>query len=182
MALVCLEVSCAPNGEERYPVPTTVKIVRIFADAREAAKEFPDDRIHPAESEYGGQDVYFVLWKTDDPLNIDRCATQGNNISNCGMWLPQSERVYGNVTDLEVELIAPQRIRPVPRSVRPPNAPPERTPPTTKGTRPSTTMTRMSMREAAAAGALDRPLAEVELVMVVGEQSAARCGSASPNT
>lgn len=111
MAYVCVEVSCAPNGEEKYPVPTTLRMVRIFADAREAAQEFTQDQIIKAESEYSGQDIYYLLWKTDEPLNLDRVIVQDNTIHNCGMWLPESERIYNDVSDLEVELIPPQRIK-----------------------------------------------------------------------
>lgn len=110
MALVCLEISCAPTGDEKYPVPTTIRVARIFATRDEARHEFGDDMIYRPDPEYAGQDVYFCLWDTSEPLNIDRCRAQDNTLSNCGMWLPDTERVYG-ATDLEVELVPPERIR-----------------------------------------------------------------------
>lgn len=111
MAYVVVEICCAPNGEHKYAVPTTLRIARIFADATEAAKEFAQDTYYKAESEYAGQDIYYVLWKLDEPLNLDRCIIQDNSISNCGMWLPDSERLYADVGDLEVELMPPERIK-----------------------------------------------------------------------
>jgi hypothetical protein len=111
MACVCVEVCCSPNGEDKYAVPTTIKIVRIFADTREAAKEFSTDQAFKAESEFAGQDIYYLLWKTDEPLNIDRCIVGDNTISNVGMWLPDSDRIYSDVSDLEVELVPPQRVK-----------------------------------------------------------------------
>ena len=111
MACVCLEVCCSANGDDKYPVPTTIKIVRIFADEREAAREFPEDQAIKAESEFLGQDIYYLLWKTDEPLNIDRCIIGDNSISNVGMWLPDSERIYTDVSDMGVELVPPQRIK-----------------------------------------------------------------------
>jgi len=110
MAYVCLEISCQPNGEEAYPVPTKIRIARIFSDAVEAAEEFPEDQIIKADTAYSGQDIYYVCWKTDEPLNIDRYLETDNCISNCGMWLPDEQRIFGNVCDLSVELVAPARL------------------------------------------------------------------------
>ncbi len=111
MAYVCVEVSCSPNGDTRYPVPTTLKIVRIFASAEEATHEFPEDQAFKAESEFTGQDVYYLLWKTDEALNLDRNVVADNTISNVGGWLPDSDRMYTDVSDLAVELIPPARIK-----------------------------------------------------------------------
>jgi hypothetical protein len=110
MAYVCLEVKCSPTGEEKFPVPTTIRIARIFADAADAAKSFPSDQIIKADAAYAGQDVCYLLWKTDEPLNIDRCVETGNVISNCGMWLPADRRIYGETCDLSVELVPPARL------------------------------------------------------------------------
>lgn len=111
MAYVVAEISCSPNGEERFPVPTTIRICRIFADAADAAAEFESDKLFKAESEFSGQDVYYVLWKLDTQLNLDRSIVQENVISNCGMWLPQNSRIYNEVADLEVEIVPPERVK-----------------------------------------------------------------------
>jgi hypothetical protein len=111
MVYAIVEVCCSPNGDEKYPVPTTLQLVRIFSDAREAMQEFPSDQVIKAESEYAGQDIYYLLWNTDEKMNLDRCIQADNVISNVGLWLPENERLYGDVTDLEVELIPPQRIK-----------------------------------------------------------------------
>ena len=110
MAYVCVEISCAPNGEEKYPVPTTLRIARIFADSKEAAKEFDQDLFYKAEPEVSGQDIYYLLWDTRKPLNLDRFRVHDNSISNCGMWLDDNERIFGDV-ELNVELIPPERIK-----------------------------------------------------------------------
>lgn len=91
-------------------MPTTIRIARIFADAADAAKSFPSDQIIKADAAYAGQDVYYLLWKTDEPLNIDRCVETGNVLSNCGMWLPADRRIYGETCDLGVELVPPARL------------------------------------------------------------------------
>ncbi len=112
MAYLLVEIACSPVGTEKYPVPTTIRIARIYASADEAASEFPTDQIVPPPSEYRGQSLYYVLWKSDDPLNLDREATEGENIvSNCGMWLEMSKRPTGDVTDLSVELVPPERVK-----------------------------------------------------------------------
>jgi len=111
MAYVVAEISCSPNGDERYPVPTTIRICRIFADAADAAAEFESDKLFKAESEFSGQDVYYVLWKLDTQLNLDRSIIQENIIANCGLWLPQNSRIYNEVADLEVEIVAPERVK-----------------------------------------------------------------------
>lgn len=110
MVLVCLEVSCSPTGEDKYPVPTTIRIARIFADAKDVAENFPSDKIIEADSAYVGQNVYYICWNTDEPLNIDRSTETDNVISNCGMWLPAASRVFGDVCGLEMELVAPARL------------------------------------------------------------------------
>lgn len=110
MALVCLEISCSPHGDDKYPVPTKIRVARVFADATQAAREFGDDMMYRADTEYAGQDVYFVLWNTSEELNLDRMRSADNTVSNCGMWLPDSARVYG-ITDLEVELVPPEKIK-----------------------------------------------------------------------
>ena len=110
MAYVCVEVCCSPNGDERYPVPTTLRMVAIYANRKEALEKCEDQAIK-AQSEFAGQDIYYLLWKTDEPLNIDRNITQDNTISNVGSWLPDSERLYGVVSDLKVELVPPERIK-----------------------------------------------------------------------
>lgn len=110
MAYVALEVCCSPQGNEKYPTPTTIRIAKIFANADDLTKNFSNDIIIRAESEYIGQDVYYLLWKLDEPLNIDRCTISENRISNCGMWLPDSERIYTE-SELEVELVPPEIIK-----------------------------------------------------------------------
>lgn len=111
MAYVVAEISCAPHGEEMYPVPSTFRICRIFANATEAEAEFGQDAIYKAPIEYSGQDVYYVLYKLDEPLNLDRCIQPANTINNCGMWLSSEQRIYGDVSDLNVELVPPERLR-----------------------------------------------------------------------
>lgn len=107
-----VEVNCAPTGSESYPVPTTMRIARIFADGAEAAREFPEDKLIEPDAEYRGQDVYYVLWRMDEPLNLDRCIVKENTISNTGMWLPASERIFSNTTDLTtVKVAAPDRVK-----------------------------------------------------------------------
>ena len=96
-----LEISCAPTGEEKYPVPTTMRIARVFGTEAEAKAEFSEDQLHGAEGEYVGQNVYYLLWNTAEGLNLDREIVQDNAISFCGSWLPDSERIIGS-TDLEL--------------------------------------------------------------------------------
>lgn len=110
MPLVCLEVSCAPNGTEKYPVPTTIRLARVFAGATDAAKHFDGDLLWAPDAEYAGQDVYYVLWDTSEPLNIDRTRNPENIVSNCGHWLSDEQRLYGN-TELEVEMVPPEKLR-----------------------------------------------------------------------
>jgi hypothetical protein len=110
MAYVIAEISCAPNGQECYPVPTTFRICKVFGSGQDAAAEFDQDVLWPASDETKGQNVYYVLWKTDEPLNLDRCIQTDNKISNCGMWLSDDQRMYGDV-DLDTELVAPERLQ-----------------------------------------------------------------------
>uniref|UniRef100_A0A6C0IV10 Uncharacterized protein n=1 Tax=viral metagenome TaxID=1070528 RepID=A0A6C0IV10_9ZZZZ len=111
MAYVAVEVSCSPKGVEKYPVPTTIKIAKIFASVAEISREFAEDKIIKAESECTGQDVYYLLWKLDTPLNLDRCIQKDNIISNCGMWLPDSQRLYADGANLNVELVPDEKIQ-----------------------------------------------------------------------
>lgn len=111
MVYVLVEVSCAPQGEGSYPVPTTFKLVRVFASRADANAEWNQgDTVHRAEAENAGQDVYYLVWNTSEPLNLDRHTTNTNNTSNCGMWLPDSKRVFSDTTDIHYELRPPARV------------------------------------------------------------------------
>lgn len=111
MVYVLVEVSCAPQGDGSYPVPTTFKLVRVFASRADANADWNQgDIVHRAEAENSGQDVYYLVWNTNEALNLDRHTTNTNNTSNCGMWLPDSNRVFSDTTDIHYELRPPARV------------------------------------------------------------------------
>lgn len=109
MAIVCLEVLCSGHGDDSYPVPTTIRIAQIFASYDQADEEFPEDVLKAPPTHVPGQDVYYVIWDTNEPLNIDRASDKNNVLSNCGSWLPDTERIFADV-DLEVEMVPPERM------------------------------------------------------------------------
>lgn len=110
MVYVVLEVSCMPNGDDKYPVPAKLRLCKAFANHDEAKQAFPEDLFYPPNSEYIGQDIYYVLWNTDEELNIDRSVVRENEPSNCGMWLDAEYRIWDDVSDMQVKLDAPQRV------------------------------------------------------------------------
>lgn len=111
MVWAVVEISCAPHGDARYSVPTTFRFCKFFASQAAAHREFEQDLLFEAEAEYAGQNVYYVLMNTAEPLNLDRTVVQDNSINNCGSWLPDSERVYGDVTDGALELVPSEKLK-----------------------------------------------------------------------
>lgn len=111
MVYAVVEISCMPNGDESYPVPTKFRLCKIFGSVDEAKQTFTDDLFYAPDSEYVGQDIYYVLWNTDEELNLDRSIVRDNTLSNCGMWLDAEYRVWGDTADMEVTLQPSKRVR-----------------------------------------------------------------------
>lgn len=114
MVWCIVEVSCAPYGETSYPVPTSFRMVKVLASRAEATTEWTGDKLYRAETdapEHTGQDVYYLLWNTSEPLNLDRHTVQDNSVSNVGSWLPETKRIESDVRDLHYELKPPRRVQ-----------------------------------------------------------------------
>ena len=92
MSFHIVQINCAPHGNEYFPIPKTFSIIRSFASESEAKHFWPNDLVHNPPPEYDGQYVYQVLWDASKSLNLDRYNSNSQQISNCGMWLP--EEVY----------------------------------------------------------------------------------------
>jgi hypothetical protein len=97
MVFCIAEIRCAPGSQG--PIPTTIKIVKVFGTVSEMLASFPKDLFH-SDPDFKGQDVYQVMWDTDEALNLDRSIVRDNKISNTAMWLPESKKIYGETNTI----------------------------------------------------------------------------------
>lgn len=108
-----LEVRCFPHPSDSYPIPTTMKLVKVFATEQEAIADgwATQDRVYNPPEEFAGQQVYQMIWNTDEPVNLDRHIQNTRKVSNVGEWLPESKQIWSDTSDIQLQPIPPERLK-----------------------------------------------------------------------
>ncbi len=106
-----VQVSCVPHSEDYYPIPTRMEIVKLYTSKEEALIDWEHgDLVHNPPPHKQGQEVYQLLWDTEEPLKLDRYTSNNRKVPGVGQWLPAAKRILSDVTGVQLQPVPPQKL------------------------------------------------------------------------